>query len=256
MTLRPQRLPVLVGVMSLWLVFSTASGDSTPRDQLRVIVQQQCVPHWLGAHDPSPCISVHVPGNDPAADGFAVLADRKGGAHLLLIPTRTIRGIESPDALAPGSFNYFDAAWQSRHALDAVVGHPLARSTVGMAVNQIRARSQDQMHIHMSCLGRRAFNVLQAEAERVGTVWTDIWIGDWHYHAMRIPGSQLGPVNPIALLADMLVSAQELMGEFTILVAGMEFRDGPGFMILAGSSVPGSELLLDSSCAVAQPKSD
>ncbi len=41
------------------------------------------------------------------------------------------------------------------------------------------------------------------------------------------------------------------MAEFTLLVAGMEFKEGPGFALLAGSSVPGAELLLDSSCAVA-----
>ena len=41
------------------------------------------------------------------------------------------------------------------------------------------------------------------------------------------------------------------MGDFTLLVAGMEFKEGPGFVLLAGNSVPGAELMLDSSCAVA-----
>jgi hypothetical protein len=41
------------------------------------------------------------------------------------------------------------------------------------------------------------------------------------------------------------------MDEFTLLVAGMRFREGPGFALLAGRAVPGAERLLDSSCAVA-----
>jgi hypothetical protein len=40
------------------------------------------------------------------------------------------------------------------------------------------------------------------------------------------------------------------MGQFTLLVAGMQFKEGPGFVVLAGNAVPGAELLLDSTCAV------
>ena len=34
--------------------------------------------------------------------------------------------------------------------------------------------------------------------------------------------------------------------------AGMDFKDGPGFAVLAGKGVPSGELLLDSTCAVVQ----
>ncbi len=42
------------------------------------------------------------------------------------------------------------------------------------------------------------------------------------------------------------------MGDFTLVVVGMQFQDGPGFMLLAGKG-PAGELLLDSTCAVAAP---
>jgi len=41
-----------------------------------------------------------------------VLADRKGGAHYLLIPTQTMAGIESGELLDPEAPNYFAEAWQ------------------------------------------------------------------------------------------------------------------------------------------------
>src|SRR5579864_4609951 len=65
---------------------------SADRDALRHIVQDQCVPHWRSLHDPAPCTRIESP-------DFAVLADRKGGAHFLLIATQTLRGIEDPQLL-------------------------------------------------------------------------------------------------------------------------------------------------------------
>jgi CDP-diacylglycerol pyrophosphatase len=65
-------------------------------------------------------------------------------------------------------------------------------------------------------------------------------------------GRELGARNPFEILADRLPGAKDSMGEFTLLVAGVEFKQGPGFVLLAGNAVPGAELLLDSSCDVAR----
>ena len=245
----PRNLIALL-VCAGWLS-ATAGTPDAPRDRLKFIAQEQCLPHWLAAHDPTPCISVTLVGKGAVADGFVVLADRKGGAHFLLIPTRTISGIESPEVRVPDALNYFESAWEARQVLDGLVGHSVPRSAVGLAVNQVRARSQDQLHIHISCLRKSVYDALEAVAEQVGESWTPISIGDSQYQATRVMGGQLGALNPFELLADRLPGAKDTMGDFTLLVAGMEFKEGPGFVLLAGNSVPGAELMLDSSCAVA-----
>ena len=228
-----------------------AAADEAERQRLRVIVQQQCVPHWVTAHDPAPCASVSsgAPGHDDR--GYAVLADRKGGAHFLLIPTRTIRGIESPELQSAGARNYFAAAWQARGVLSSAVGHDVPREAVGLAVNHMHARSQDQLHIHISCLGRPLYEALHGAADRIGDGWTPLAVGDSGYRARRIMGPELGAADPFQLLAAELPGARAALGEYTLLVAGMQFREGPGFIVLAGDAVPGAELLLDAKCAVA-----
>jgi hypothetical protein len=40
------------------------------------------------------------------------------------------------------------------------------------------------------------------------------------------------------------------MGDYTLVVAGMQFASGPGFVVLTGTGRTG-ELLLESSCTVA-----
>jgi CDP-diacylglycerol pyrophosphatase len=242
----------LVGrACALAALAAVASCGGCSRDQLRGIVQGKCLPHWQQAHDPEPCVRVNTDGKGTAAQGYAVLADQKGGAHFLLIPTRSISGIESPEVRAPGAPNYFDAAWSARDVLAAVVGRPIPREAVGLAVNHIRARSQDQLHIHISCLGRVVYEDLHVAADRIGQSWSPVSIGGLRYQAMRVMGTQLSTANPFELLAERLPGARGAMGHFTLLVAGMQFKQGPGFVVLAGTGVPGAERLLDSSCAVA-----
>lgn len=230
----------------------TTAPQVLGRDALRNIVQEQCVPHWLAAQAPQPCVSVHLAADETLADGFAVLHDRKGGAHYLLIPTQPISGIESPLLLQPGTPSYFAAAWQARDVLALDLGKVPRRDAIAMAVNHIQARSQDQLHIHLSCLSPPVHDLLQAELPRLGSAWSSLTLNERPYAARRVGASLLGTDDPFKLLADHLDGTTEAMGEYTLLVAGMTFADGPGYIVVAGTAVPGAERLLDATCAVAR----
>ena len=230
---------------------AAVGADGTDRDRLRLIVQEQCLPHWQSQHDPSPCERVYM--SSTHGDGYALLHDRKGGAHFLLIPTLTIRGIESPEIRAPGALNYFDAAWRARDVLSLSSGRPIPRAAVGLSVNQLRARSQDQLHIHISCLKPSVRAALAAQAPQLGAHWSPLVLEGYAYQALRLMGPDLEAANPVRLVAQGLPHAAESLDQFTLLVAGMDFRQGPGFVLLAGTTVPGAELMLDASCPVTDP---
>lgn len=217
-----------------------ARGES--RNALRQIVQEQCLVHWLEHHEPAPCDRVEA--------AYAVLADRKGGAHFLLIPTKTIAGIESAELEQAGTPNYLSAAWRARDRLAAAAGHEIPRGAVGLAVNPPHARTQDQFHIHIECLRPDVFRSLNAAAERITDAWSTLTVGGAHYEALRITGEDLDGANPFELLAKHAQTAGHAAGDYTLVLAGMQFRSGPGFILLA-STGPAGELLLDSTCAVA-----
>jgi CDP-diacylglycerol pyrophosphatase len=221
---------------SAWVSVSTPAA-AADRDALRHIVQQQCLPHWSAQHDPAPCESM--------AQDYAVLADRKGGAHFLLIATQTITGIEDPAVLKAATPNYFAAAWQARERLSAIMGHPLRRDAIGLAINSAIARGQDQLHIHIECLQPSLYHALQAAAASVGDHWAPLQIGESPYRALRIRGQDLGEANPIELLANKMPEARQAMARYTIIVAGMQFKDGPGFIVLAGPTPTRDALLGD-----------
>jgi CDP-diacylglycerol diphosphatase len=224
---------------------------SVNRDALRQIVQEQCVVHWLQQHSANPCERIYLPASPHEHEGFAVLADRKGGAHFLLIPTKTVGGMESAELLKPGTPNYFAAAWHTRDLLAQVVGHSVPRSAVGMALNPRHARSQDQLHIHIECVRRDVAASLQKAALQLTGTWVSVAVGGWTYDALRVMGDELDGADPFALLAaSHPASSQAGLGDYTLVVSGMDFKDGPGFILLAGKG-PAGELLLDSTCAIA-----
>jgi CDP-diacylglycerol pyrophosphatase len=233
--------------------YSGSSTDTpevgTGRDALRQIVQDRCVVNWSQHHDPAPCERVYLADSKTNHSGYAVLADRKGGAHYLLIPTQTMAGIESGELLDPEAPNYFAEAWHARDLITQYVGHPVARSAIGLAVNTARSRSQDQFHIHIECLRQDVFDSLRTAAERVTDIWSPVSVAGSTYQALRIMGDGLDGSNPFELLAN-LNPARHHMGDYTLVAAGMQFKGGPGFIVLTGTG-PTGELLLDSSCAVA-----
>ena len=83
---------------------------------------------------------------------YAVLKDANGPTQYLLLPTARIVGIESPALQAPDAINYFAAAWDARRFVEEALGHDLPGDRVGLAVNSVLARTQNQLHIHIDCI--------------------------------------------------------------------------------------------------------
>ena len=220
------------------------------RDALRQIVQEQCAVHWAQQHSARPCERIFLPEPPHERDGFAILADRKGGAHFLLIPVKTVAGMESAELLELGTPNYFAAAWKARDLLSGAAGRQIRRGDVGLALNPRHARTQDQFHIHIECLRPDVGHTLQRAAPRVTGSWAPMSIDGRPTQALRVMGSDLDGADPIALLANGVPEARAAMGDYTLVVAGMEFQEGPGFILLA-SDGPAGELLLDPACAIA-----
>jgi CDP-diacylglycerol pyrophosphatase len=229
------------------------SADLPPdagRDALRQIVQNECVVDWSQNHDPAPCERVFLADSKTDSSGYAVLEDRKGGGHYLLIPVQTMRGIDASELLDPDTPNYFAEAWRARDLLGTFVGHEVPRTAIGLAVNKAASRTQDQFHIHIECLRQDVADALRAAADRVTDVWTPLNVGGSSYEALRIASASLDGANPFDLLANLKPEARRHLGDYTLVAAGAQLKSGPGFILLTGTGQTG-ELLLDASCAVA-----
>jgi CDP-diacylglycerol pyrophosphatase len=241
---------LLLAGLALLTLPRPASADA---NALWHIVSEQCVPDEKQNHTPYPCANVDL------ASGYAVLKDLVGNTQFLLIPTARISGIESPDILAPNAPNYWADAWQARTFVEVRAHQHLPRDAIGLAINAISARSQNQLHIHIDCVRLDVRTALREHAAAIGPQWQrfPVPLVGHDYMAMRLEQSDLGATNPFVLLADGIAGARADMAHETLVVIGDSFHGKDGFVLLAGHATPATgdwgsgEQLLDHACAAA-----
>jgi CDP-diacylglycerol pyrophosphatase len=182
--------------------------------------------------------------------------------QVLLVPTTRVAGIESPKLLAPDGPNYWQAAWDARRWVERRAGMPIPREKVGLAINSIYGRSQDQLHIHVDCVRADVIAKLAAHEDEIGSTWAlfPVSLAGERYRAMRLAGPELGGRDPFKLLAAESPEVRAAMGSQTLIVTGAGSADGsPGFVLLAAeggrAENPGGhgEELLDHTCAALGP---
>ena len=245
------RLGAIALAAMAWIAASRASAADP--NALWHVVHDLCVTDIKLSGNPAPCSKVDL------AHGYAVLKDIRGDTQLLLIPTDRVSGIESPKLLAPGSPNYWQAAWDARPIFEKRAGRPAPREALGLAINSLYGRTQNQLHIHIDCVRPSVQGVLRANQSRIGVRWSDLDapLSGHHYRVRRLEGADFGARDPFKLLADEDSEARAGMGRETLVAIGASFAGGkPGFILLSdrASLLPldkaAGEELLDHSCAV------
>jgi CDP-diacylglycerol pyrophosphatase len=247
---------ILGTVAAVWLTVGAARAADP--DALWKIVAGACVPHQLDGTGGTPCALVDLAG------GFAVLKDRVGATQFLLIPTARVAGIESPEILAPDAPTYWQDAWQARRFVSERAGRMLARDEIGLAINSISGRSQNQLHIHIDCMRPEVRAALQADLGSITEAWRPLpdAFASHVYLARRLVRPDLANAHPFRLLAEGVAEAAADMAHETLVVTGTVFAGGQeGFVLLADRADPAKgdagsgEELLDHSCALAHSAS-
>lgn len=166
--------------------------------------------------------------------GYAVLKDRCGATHFLLIPTRRRVGVESQALQSPAEPDYFAWAWRERtHTLQAARARSaatVADDEVGLAVNSRYARSQEQLHIHIDFLApglRSILRDLPAHLPPGASI-------DWHGHRYRVDRVGDLAVSPFRIAArDWQARTTRDRARLTIAVV----HDGSrGFYVLSDAA--------------------
>jgi CDP-diacylglycerol pyrophosphatase len=254
---RPSRAAVIALAAALSFV-SVPLLMGAERSALWHVVHDLCVADQKQRGKPAPFESVDLAEGE--RNGYAILKDLFGTTQYLLIPTRRLAGIESPELLAADTPNYWHDTWAARHSVAAQAGVALPRDAVGMAINSARARSQDQLHIHIDCVRPAVRDAIAAHGAAIGETWAPLpfaLVGR-HYMARRVLSPDLDGVDPFRLLASGIETARRDMADETLVVIGATFNGHrPGFVLLAdradpahGNSAHGEDLL-DHDCGIA-----
>lgn len=196
-----------------------------------------------------PCLEVQL--GSPDTSGYAVIRTPRFRTEVLVVPLNPVVGIEDPTLLSTPASTLWQSAWQARTYVTQALGRDLPRSAIGMAVNSVAGRSQDQFHIHVDCVKQQVARSISSLSPQIGESWRRFPVplaGDV-YWARMVASTDLAGVNVVNLLSKGLPNARNAMERITVAVIGTELKDGrEGFIALANSANSTAESLLDHSC--------
>lgn len=135
-------------------------------------------------------------------EGFVVFRDRHGPVQTLIMPTIKITGIEDSQLLQGNARNYFYDAWQSRSILDEQNNKPIDSKYLSFSVNSSHGRSQDQLHIHASCLRKDVYDIVERHRSEFRNQWTKLpekLLGHT-YIAQKVKLADLEKTSPFMML--------------------------------------------------------
>ncbi len=237
------------------IVAATAIGiyqyrqPSANPDVLWHIVSQKCVPDQQHNGQAEPCREVNL------AAGYVVLKDLVGPLQYLLIPVEKLTGIESPRLLEDNTANFFYDAWQARHYLAEKRGAPIPDSALSLAVNSVSGRTQNQLHIHISCLRPEIRKQLDEAMGTIGAHWRALPVAlQGHtYLAKRVGAAELAAQSPFLMLAREVPAAAGRMGDYGL--AMVQLADGTYALLavernLLRMNMASAEEIQDHSCAI------
>ncbi len=256
--MRSVRKHKVLACSALSLTFLVGAVLSKDSDALWRKVENECVPNQQINARPAPCEQVNL--SEGVDRGFAVFKDeavRKPHSYML-IPTRRITGLEDGQIYEPAAQNYFEAAWEARYLVSESVKARLTRDMIGLAVNSLRDRSQNQLHIHIDCVRPEIRTILRQNEDSITGAWSNVYLSapDHPYMVMKIVREDLHGLNPFQLLLEGIPKSKEQLELETLVLLGAEFKDGrEGFYLLSSrhtDEFPAhGEDLLDPLCKLA-----
>jgi CDP-diacylglycerol pyrophosphatase/Uncharacterized alpha/beta hydrolase domain (DUF2235) len=112
--------------------------------------------------------------------------------------TIRISGIESPALQSDSAPNYWEAAWGARRFVEQGARRRFLRDQIGMAINSAATRSQDQLHIHVSCVAPVVADFLRRHQAEVRGAWFPLRakLAGHRFLAMKVETESLAQVEP------------------------------------------------------------
>ncbi|HKM98426.1 MAG TPA: CDP-diacylglycerol diphosphatase [Buttiauxella sp.] len=209
----------------LFLVVAVVCGVSLQKhfhhpDALWRIVNEQCVPHQRNSPNPEPCTKVDL------LSGFVLLKDINGPLQYLLLPTAKMNGMESPELLQAKTANFLWLAWQQRNVMSVRRGAHVPDDVVSITINSAIGRSQNQLHIHISCLRTDVRDQINQYAYSVSTDWQPfpVSLAGNQYIARKVTAAEFSQRSPFIMLATQVPQAREHMGRYSLAMA--QLADG------------------------------
>lgn len=210
-------------------------------------VSQQCVPNMEQHQRPNPCEKVDL------SAGYVLFKDRVGPLQYLLMPVQRITGIESSLLQQPTTPNFFLLAWQQRHLLSEKHLAAIPDSQLAMTINSVSGRTQNQLHIHLSCLRSDIARQLNQSSESFSDHWQTISLRSHPYLIRTLSPAQLAAESVFIRVAQEIPGAADNMGDYGLALTTLQSGELALLAVkkdLLKANTGSAEELQDHSCQI------
>ncbi|MDF0533412.1 CDP-diacylglycerol diphosphatase [Shewanella sp. A32] len=221
MTKSARNLLLLVAALIVVAAAVAAYFWQTPAhnpNALWQLISERCVPDMEEHGKPAPCSEVNE------SLGYVTLKDRNGILQYLLMPVEHISGIESPELLQRNTPNFFAIAWEQRQLAKAIMAQhhqQVPDSALSLAINSEYGRTQNQLHIHISCLRQDVRQQLDVLTPSLNDHWQQHELGPNDYWLRELSDQQLHDESAFIRLARELPDANDNMGHYGLALANL-----------------------------------
>jgi CDP-diacylglycerol pyrophosphatase len=224
-------------VFSLLSACQSVKAQKNP-DVLWYFVNQKCVPNFKVNNNSAPCDKVEL--KNDGVSGHVVFKDKNGPLQYLLMPTEKITGIEDPKILDQNTLNYFAIAWKERDFMAKKYNAPIDDSIISLTINSSLGRSQNQLHVHISCIRPDIAQTLSNHLDSLTENWSLIPGGlmGHHYFFKSLELRDLMSENSFLILQE-IPEAKNNIGEFGMgLVVIKDLNGAIKYILLADQALP------------------
>jgi len=209
-------------------LFTFSNSARADRDFLWKEIGGVCVPAYKTNDIYGPCAVVNLD------QDYAIYKTDDDPYQYLLIPTVKVTGIEDVKLQQATEPNRFYNAWQSRGFMTQRLPKPIKEHMIALAVNSKNTRTQDQLHIHISCLSSEARKVIAGlPLNQLKGQWSEktVEIGGYGFFYKQLSIDQLKKEN-IFIAAKEKVDQEK--GTFAYSGIGLVNLDPDNFLLLTG----------------------
>ncbi|KIS41382.1 CDP-diacylglycerol diphosphatase [Kosakonia radicincitans] len=236
-----------VFIASLFLFGFFVSTAHADRNILWDKVHNQCEVNYTTNSLYAPCALVDE------NNGYVYYKVDNDNYQYLLLPLAKITGVEDPQLLADNLPPYLYMAWWGRDLVSEKTGRKVKEKNIAIAINALNSRTQDQLHLHISCLAPAVRTALDS-VTNYSTTWAQfpLQLQGNTYNYRKVTLDELKQKNLFKEINDKVVADGKQMKYTTIALINLDSSD---FLLLETSgndtTAIAAETLQDHTCAIA-----
>ncbi|OSC37670.1 CDP-diacylglycerol diphosphatase [Mycobacterium decipiens] len=243
-------LATLTGALIFASMPAPPNRPTADRDALWKIVHDRCEFGYRRTGAYAPCTLVDED------SGTALYKANFDPYQFLLLPLARITGIEDPALREPARRNYLYDAWAARFLVTSRLNNSLPESDVVLTINPKNARTQDQLHIHISCSSTTTSAVLKQVDASEYSGWKQLPsdLGGHTFQGLAVSTKTLESKNLFGDIYLKVTADHKKMENASVAVAHLA-QDRFLLLLAEGTEDEpvAAEILQDHDCSIAKP---